>query len=463
MNIKSDTGISTVEEEREEIKPTLIQETMLSTNASEVLWYGSRAGGKSYATYFAPLYHIEHKDFTGLILRTSFTDLNDYLKSAKTFYEPVGAKITFGGNPKIVFPSGATLFVSYMKDNASLEKQKGKNLQLIIFEELTQLPSEELYEKLLATLRSSNPDIKPQMIATTNPDGPGAKWVYDRWDIGDESKSNIMWETEEGVSRHAIKSGVLDNPYILDNNPEYVTHLKSYEKSNPTLYKQWYLGEFTFTADKSQYYHQWMIDAEKEDRIKDFYIEPSIPVYTAHDIGINDHWSIVFWQHFGNEVRIINYYENNNEGVEHYISILHDFRDKYRINYGMHFGPHDIEVRELSTGISRKQTFGKMGLHMSITPRESVQEGINSVRQLLPKCYFHKTNCISLHDNKTSLIQHLKVYRKQFNEATQNFSNQPFHGPESNGADAFRYFALNARDRAKDEQMTNGQMNVSFM
>ena len=72
--------------EQEEIKPTEIQDLMLSSSASEVLWYGSRAGGKSYASYFAPLYHIHHPDFTGLILRTSFTDLNDYLKSAKSFY-----------------------------------------------------------------------------------------------------------------------------------------------------------------------------------------------------------------------------------------------------------------------------------------------------------------------------------------------------------------------------------------
>lgn len=447
---------------KEEIKPTPIQQQMLSSNASEVLWYGSRAGGKSYATYFAPLYHIHHSDFTGLILRTSFTDLNDYLKSAKTFYEPVGAKVTFGGTPKIVFPSGATLFVSYMKDSSSLEKQKGKNLQLIIFEELTQLPSEELYEKLLATLRSSNPDIKPQMIATTNPDGVGARWVYDRWDIGNEEKHNKLWMTDEDTSRHALKSGVQDNPYIMENNPEYVKTLMSYEKSNPTLYKQWYLGEFIFTADKSQYYHQWMLDAEEQDRIKDFYIEPNLPVYTAHDIGINDSWSIVFWQHFGNEIRIINYYENNNEGVEHYIGILHEFRERYNIQYGMHFGPHDIEVRELSTGISRRQTFAKMGLHMQLTPNESIQEGINAARQMIPKCYFHKTNCFSKHDNKTSLVQHLKVYRKQWSEATQNFTNTPFHGPESNGADAFRYFALNARDRAQDTLNTEGQMQLDF-
>lgn len=437
---------------QEILKPTSKQCEMLSSKAHELLWYGSRAGGKSFATYFAPLYYIHHKDFTGLILRTSFSDLNDYLNAAKRFYEPIGGKVTFGGNPKIQFPSGATLFISYMKDSSSLDKHKGKNLSLIIFEELSQLPSEELYEKLLATLRSANPEITPQMIATTNPDGAGARWVYDRWDIGNEEKTDKVWYTENGTTRHAIKSGVIDNPYIMENDPQYVKYLQSL-KGN--LYKQWYLGEFVFTADKSQYYHQWLIEAEQQDRIKDFYIDPSLLVNTAHDIGVNDNWSIVFYQMFGDEVRIINYYENNNEGVNHYINYLHNWREQHGISYGIHYGPHDIAVRELSSGKSRQQIFAQMGLHMMLSPRESLLEGINAVRQILPRCHFHKTNC-------KILVEYLKQYRKIFDERTQNFKNEPFHGPESHGADAFRYMALTARDFKKD-QMGGGQFQIGFL
>jgi len=423
------------EEELMDIQPNPKQNQMLESKASELLLYGSRAGGKSFATMFFPLYYIQYPDFTGLILRTSFTDLNDYLLSAKRFYEPFGAKVTFGGSPKIVFPSGCTLFVSYMKDSGSLEKQKGKNLQLIIFEELTQLPSEDLYEKLLATLRSTNPNIKPQMVATTNPDGCGARWVYDRWDIGNESKRDIMWTTETETTRQAIKSGVIDNPHIMENDPSYYKYLSGLKG---ILYKQWFLGEFVFSADKSQYYHQWILDAEEEDRIHDFYIDPVLKVNTAHDIGINDNWSIIFYQQMRDEIRIIGYYENNNEGVQHYIDYLHDFRTKHKINYGTHHGPHDLAVRELTSGKSRQFTFNKMGLPMQLVPNVSIQEGISVARNVLPRCHFHKTNC-------KVLIEYLKVYRKEFDEKTQNYRNNPFHGPESHGADAFRYLSLTVR------------------
>ena len=434
-----------------EIKPTPKQMEMLASSATFQLWYGSRAGGKSYATYFAPLYYVEEKDFVGLVLRTSFSDLNDYLNTAKRFYEPLGAKVTFGGNPKITFPSGATMFVSYLKDAGSLDKHKGKNLNMIIFEELSQLSSPILFEKLVASLRSTNPRVKSTFIGTTNPDGPLAKYIYDKWRIGEEEgKSEKLWLDEDGNSFQCFKSGVVDNPYIMENDPDYVKYLKGLKG---TLYKQWYLGEFVFTADKSQYYHQWILEAEKEDRIKDFYIDPTLLVHTAHDIGINDSWSIVFYQQHQEEIRVINYYENNNEGVQHYIDYLFDFRNKYHINYGVHYGPHDLAVRELSSGKSRQFTFNKMGLHMQLTPNVSIQEGISVARNILPRCHFHKTNCYAL-------VEYLKIYHKEFDEKTQNYRNNPFHGPESHGADAFRYMALNMREqRVQHSQQINANTN----
>ena len=438
--------------QQEIVRPTPKQAEMLSSPARELLWYGSRAGGKSFTTYFAPLYYIQYPDFTGLVLRTSFADLNDYLNAAKRFYEPIGGKVTFGGSPKIQFPSGATIFVSYLKDSSSLEKHKGKNLSMIIFEELSQLPSEDLYEKLLASLRTTNQNITPQMIATTNPDGAGARWVYDRWDIGNPDKQDKIWTTSDGTTRHAIKSSVLDNPYTMQNDPEYVKYLRSL-KGN--LYKQWYLGEFIFTASKEEYYHQYILDIEQNNQIKDFYIEPSIPVNTAWDLGMNDSTTIVLYQIYGQEIRVVDFYENNNESIQHYINWLFDWRQKNNISFGNHILPHDVEVRELSTGKSRKQTFIQMGLNpIIVAPRESLHEGINAVRNIIPRCYFHKTNT-------AILVEYLKKYRKEFDSRTQNYRNQPFHGPESHAADAFRYMALAAREH-KPSSYVGGQFELSF-
>jgi len=74
-------------------------------------------------------------------------------------------------------------------------------------------------------------------------------------------------------------------------------------------------------------------------------------VFTHWDLGINDTTAIWFWQLHGKEVRLIDHYEMSGEGLEHYVRIIKDKEYKY----DRHFLPHDIEVRELQTGNTRKQ------------------------------------------------------------------------------------------------------------
>lgn len=77
--------------------------------------------------------------------------------------------------------------------------------------------------------------------------------------------------------------------------------------------------------------------------------DPVLDVHTSWDLGVGDSTSIVFFQMAGNEIRIIDYYENSGEGLPHYIKVL---REKDYV-YGDHLAPHDIQVRDFSTGKSR--------------------------------------------------------------------------------------------------------------
>jgi phage terminase large subunit len=104
------------------------------------------------------------------------------------------------------------------------------------------------------------------------------------------------------------------------------------------------------------YFASQISKAEKEGRITDFYINPNLAVHTFWDLGVRDSTSIWLVQH--NPVtqcyEAIAYYENRGEKIEHYINWLHDFRTKTGIVYGRHFAPHDIENRDLNTGLSIK-------------------------------------------------------------------------------------------------------------
>jgi len=182
------------------------------------------------------------------------------------------------------------------------------------------------------------------------------------------------------------------------------------------------------------YYGEGMQRAEREGRITHVpYIEV-LPVHTMWDLGIDDSMTIWFFQIFGSEVHLIDYYENSGEGLGHYALKLQE--KKYI--YGKHYAPHDIKVRELGTGKSRLEVAAKLGIKFEVGTALSVDDGINAARAWLAQCWFDK--------EKTERgVNALKNYRKEWDEKNKVFKSNPKHDWSSHGADAFRTGAVNYR------------------
>lgn len=193
------------------------------------------------------------------------------------------------------------------------------------------------------------------------------------------------------------------------------------------------------------YYGPWMAKAQEENRIGSVPWEPILPVHTAWDLGIADEMAIWFYQQVYGEIRIIDYYEAGGEGLAHYIKIL---KEKPYV-YGRHCAPHDIEVRELGTGKSRRDTARSLGLNFRVVQRHEVLDGIEAVRNVLPKCWFDENKC-------SRGLEALKTYRKEFDEKRKMFKPNPEHDWSSHAADAFRILVMGmgADPRKKKQQDT---------
>lgn len=170
--------------------------------------------------------------------------------------------------------------------------------------------------------------------------------------------------------------------------------------------------------------------------------EPLLDVHTAWDLGVGDSTSIIFYQLSGSEIRIIDYYEMQGEGLAHYAKVL---REKEYV-YGEHLAPHDIQVRDFSTGKSRLEAARELGIRFRVVPNLRVDDGIEAVRNTLPKCYFDEDKC-------AHLIESLRQYRKDYDEKRQVFRDRPLHDWTSHPADAMRYLALGVRQRT-DKRMS---------
>lgn len=166
-----------------------------------------------------------------------------------------------------------------------------------------------------------------------------------------------------------------------------------------------------------------------------------LPVDTYWDLGVSDSTTIWFIRQVGDEFHIVDYYENSGEGLNHYIKVLKDKGYKY----AKHVAPHDIDNRQL--GADRAKTLRELArdgyeidgqiyrLNFDVVPRTSnVNEDIEKVRQILPKCAFDAIKC-------EQGIKALESYRKEWNDKMGVWRDKPLHDWASHGADAFRYFA----------------------
>lgn len=204
-------------------------------------------------------------------------------------------------------------------------------------------------------------------------------------------------------------------------------------------------------ALQGAYYAKWMARAREDGRITKVPYEPDLDVHTAWDLGIDDQTVIWFFQ-IGpvGEVRLIDYYAASGEGLGHYVTELRERANLNNYVYGTHYFPHDVKVRELTTGKSRKEALEKMGLRVHTVPKLRVEDGIEAVRSILPKCYFDEAKC---EEGLEALIQ----YRKEWNDETKTFSKVPVHDWTSHPSDAFRVLAVGVNNAKKPKDYNNGK------
>jgi hypothetical protein len=195
-------------------------------------------------------------------------------------------------------------------------------------------------------------------------------------------------------------------------------------------------------AIEGAYFRTQMDFMRRRGRICEVPWEPSVPVNTFWDLGMEDETSIVFHQRVGREHRFIDFYANNGEGFEHYVRIL---KEKGYM-YGDHYFPHDIEVRELGAeGRSRKESLQRLGLRDLVTVKraknvEEVLSGIEAVRQMLMTTWIDEVTC-------EDLIDALDSYCKDWDPKLATWKRGPRHDWASHPVDAVRCGAVGFKDK----------------
>jgi hypothetical protein len=189
------------------------------------------------------------------------------------------------------------------------------------------------------------------------------------------------------------------------------------------------------------YFSQQMSYLRANRRIGEVPWEPSLPVYTMWDIGVNDESVIWFLQRHAGQNRLFDYHEASGEGFEYYAGILKE-KD---YNYSKHYFPHDIAVRTLGEAAKKREDIvrglGIKPIHKVTRARnlDEVLIGINLVRSFLMSAYIDEQMC-------SQGIAHLDAYRKEWDEKMGTWKRGPLHNAASNAADALRTGVVGFKD-----------------
>jgi len=191
--------------------------------------------------------------------------------------------------------------------------------------------------------------------------------------------------------------------------------------------------------------------AQADGRICNVPYDPAHKVDTFFDLGIGDSTSVWFTQSVGRAIHVIDFYEARNEGLPHYCKMLTD----RRYVYGNHHAPHDIEVRELGSGKSRREIAWDLGLNFRVVPKLPVEDGIHAAQMLIPRCYFDR-------ERTKAGLEALRQYHRAYNERTRSFRASPVHDWSSHAADSFRYLAVGIRETRDTQRAPQRQAEMQY-
>ena len=223
---------------REDGLPELLDHQRMVISVPDDHWLimaGGRGGGKSWVLALLLVRDAIRygKSFNGALLRTDLTGLKKLQILIEDFCNKLpqlaGSRY-LTGQRTFEFSNGARLQLGYLKDEVAFAKWQGADLSHIAIDEIAQIPDPAPVLRLCSSLRTTDPNVKPRLLATGNPGNAGSLWLFES--VISRSQPWVPFNCQ--LFQHSTvvcHSTVHDNSFI--DTETYVATLRASSNNDP--------------------------------------------------------------------------------------------------------------------------------------------------------------------------------------------------------------------------------------
>lgn len=202
-------------------------------------------------------------------------------------------------------------------------------------------------------------------------------------------------------------------------------------------------------SGKGHYFKTQMSDLRESGRLCEVPHTRGRMVHTFWDIGVNDETAVIFAQQIGDAWKIIDYYEETDQGLDWHIEHTREIAKEKGYLLGDWVGPHDLKRRQGSDAKQLWETAAKLGVKFIVVPKVSFKSvSIDITRTMFSLLY--------IHEDLETLIEHLDNYKKEWDKIRGTWKDKPFHDRASNAADALQQWAM-FLDKSIDDSEKNSR------
>ena len=395
----------------EEFSPKL--HCLFEPHPYKVAWSG-RDAGKSWAYSMAILQLGLERPLRIVGLRETMRSLEDSVhKLLGDQVKRLGLEAHYTVyQSEIRGKNGTEIFYAGLRNNAiGIKSMEGCD---IFWVEEAQTVSKESWETLIPTVRKPGAEL----WCTLNP-----RYA--------EDDSYRRWITHPPAGAKVVEMSWRDNKYQTQAMAEKRAHLKN---TDPDMYDHVYEGATQSTVQDAVYKAQIQY-AEKNGHFCNVGYDARLPVNTYWDLGYGDMVSVWFAQTVAFEHRLIDYYENHHQEINHYLQVMQGLG----YVYGTCVFPWDGGAKHVSTGKSTADIVRSRGFNVRVLRQGPAAMEIENLRTIFPQMYFDAKKC-------AEGIAHLRKYQWGPPSANGVLKREPLHDENSHAARSLGTLATDVKN-----------------